>query len=128
MARADTGPPRHRHIESLHERARGQGTLFLANTEALVHTLGPNTARELRYWMQSHFVGQDDLLLDVHNPSVMDDELSSFYTDAATQVIETWLTDYGLQYVQLRKGQGGEIGSMRVLEYVDDAPFVRAVK
>lgn len=114
-------------FDRIEAEARGQGTLLSANTEALVHGLGAGSARELRYWLQAQFISEDDILLDVHNPKVMSQEMSSFYVDAATQVIDTWMTDHGLQYVQLRKGKSGEIGSVRLIEYIDEAPFVEVL-
>lgn len=115
-------------LPKIKEKSRGQGMLFSVNTEALVHTLGEEMSRELRYWIESQFIAEQDILIDVHNPSVIDPELSAFYLDAAGQVLDTWLTVQGLQYVQMRKGRSGDVGSVRVLEYIDEPPFVRTVK
>lgn len=112
----------------IRERAPGHGILFTTNTEALVHSLGPADSRELRYWIQSRFISDEDIVLDIHNPALMDDDLSAFYLDAAQQVIETWLTDHGLQYIQYRKGRNGDIGAVQILEYIDEPPFVRGVE
>lgn len=115
-------------LAEIKAKARGQGMVFSVNTEALVHTLGQDVSRELRYWIESQFISENDILIDVHNPNVIDSKLSAFYLDSAGQVLDTWLTVQGLQYVQLRKGHTGDVGSVRVLEYIDEPPFVRTVK
>lgn len=112
-------------LPEIKQKARGNGLVFSVNTEALVHSLGENKSRELRYWIESQFISEEDILIDIHNPNVIDPELSAFYLDAASQVLETWLTPHGLQYVQLRKGRSGNVGSVRVLEFLDEPPFVK---
>lgn len=103
----------------------GDGLLLLFNTEAKVHALEDRQSRELRYWLQSQLLEEDDLLFDIHNPKVMKAELGEFYTDAATQVAETWIEESGLQYVQLKKGPLGEVGSVRLLDRDEEFPNIR---
>lgn len=115
-------------LTGIRQQARGEGILFSVNTEALVHTYGAEESRAFRYWLQAQAVGEQDVLLDIHNPAVMRTDLSSFYIDAAEQVIDTWLTEAGLQYVQLRKGRQGDVGSLRLVEYTAEPPYIRAVR
>jgi len=115
-------------METLTDRARGRGTMMVFNTEAFVHTIGDNKTREFRYWVQANALEDTDLVLDVHNPMTMNDTLSAFYLDAASQVIDTWLDETGLQYVQLRKALSGEIGTVRHIRPTKEPPYVRTVK
>jgi hypothetical protein len=64
------------------------------------------------------------VLLDVHNPKMIADEMAEFYTDAATASVETWLDETGLQYVRLKKGNVGEVGQVYLVEYLDNYPYV----
>ncbi|QIO24168.1 ATPase domain-containing protein [Haloarcula sp. JP-L23] len=112
-------------LETIRDRATTDGLLLLLNTEAKVHTLGEEESRRTRYWLQSQMLEASDLLVDIHNPNLMAADLAEFYTDAATQVLETWLDDTGLQYVQLKKAPSGEIGGLRLVEYIQDDPYIR---
>lgn len=115
-------------METVMERARGRGTMMVFNTEAFVHTLGDNGTREFRYWVQANALQEHDLVLDVHNPTTMNETLSAFYLDAASQVIDTWLDETGLQYVQLRKALSGDIGTVRHIKATEEPPYVRTVE
>jgi KaiC/GvpD/RAD55 family RecA-like ATPase len=112
-------------LGTIKDRTTTDGLLLLLNTEAKVHTLGEEESRRTRYWLQSQMLEPSDLLVDVHNPNLMASDLAEFYTDAATQVLETWLDDTGLQYVQLKKAPTGEIGGLRLVEYIEDDPYIR---
>jgi hypothetical protein len=112
-------------LQMIDDRSEGDSQLSIFNTEAKTHALGMETARELRYWQEANHIDRDDVLLDIHNPEVMDDELAAFHVDAAQQVIRTWLGSSGLQYVTVKKSPTGHIGSSRVVEYIDEPPYVR---
>jgi hypothetical protein len=112
-------------LGTIRDRITTDGLLLLLNTEAKVHTLGEEESRRTRYWLQSQLLEPSDLLVDVHNPNLMASDLAEFYTDAATQVLETWLDDTGLQYVRLKKAPTGEIGGLRLVEYIEDKPYIR---
>jgi KaiC/GvpD/RAD55 family RecA-like ATPase len=112
-------------LGTIRDRASTDGLLLLLNTEAKVYTLGEEESRRTRYWLQSQMLEGSDLLVDVHNPNLMASDLAEFYTDAATQVLETWLDDTGLQYVRLKKGPVGELGGVRLVEYIEDDPYIR---
>jgi KaiC/GvpD/RAD55 family RecA-like ATPase len=112
-------------LETVADRAAGEGILFISNTEALAHAMDVDENRHLRYWVLAQFISDSDLLFDVHNPDLMDDTLADFYIDAATQSIRTWIHDNGLQYVKLQKSPTGEVGALRLVEYADEPPYVR---
>lgn len=111
-------------MREIRNRTDGDGLFLLLNTEAKVHTYGAEETRRFRYWLPSQFLTDRDVMLDVHNPKVMDEEMAAFYTDAATMGIETWLDETGLQYLRLQKGQVGELGEVVLIEYLDESPYV----
>lgn len=63
--------------------------------------------------------------LDIHDPNLMADKLAAFYVDAAGQVLRTWMCESGLQFLELPKSPIGSVGSTRLVEYLDDRPFLR---
>jgi KaiC/GvpD/RAD55 family RecA-like ATPase len=120
---ADSGLPY--LLNTIDERASGDGTFTMINTEAKVHAIGDEEARRLRDWQEAHYLGDDDLLLEVHNPDQMNDQLSEFHVDAAGQVLETYMGDSGLQYLTLHKSPTGMLGTTRLVAFTDAEPFVR---
>ncbi|MFC7137251.1 hypothetical protein ACFQRB_13990 [Halobaculum litoreum] len=96
----------------------------LVNADAYVNALSPAATRELRYHEESRLVRPADTLVHVHNPGVATDEVSAFLENTAEQVIETWLSESGLQYVQLRKSPCGFVGTTSLVEYLEEEPFV----
>ncbi len=112
-------------MKEIRNKGDGEGLFLLLNTEATVHAIGRDATRRFRYWMPSQFLTDQDVLLDVHNPNVMEERMAEFYTDAATMGVETWLDETGLQYLRLQKGQVGELGDVALVEYLDESPYVR---
>lgn len=112
-------------LRAIREASTSDGLLLALNTEAKVHVLNEKKARRIRYWLQSRFLGPDDILLDMHNPNVMTSRMAGFYIDAASCVISTWLDESGLQYIRLEKGIAGDVGGLRLVEYVDEHPPIR---
>jgi hypothetical protein len=112
-------------LRAIRETSASDGLLLALNTEAKVHVLNERKVRRIRYWLQSRFLGPDDILLDVHNPNVMTSRMAGFYIDAASWVISTWLDENGLQYIRLEKGITGDVGGLRLVEYVDEHPPIR---
>lgn len=106
------------------ERAGDSPHLSLVNADVMVNTLGAGDARNLRYRQEGR-LGPDDLLLHVHNPSVSGDEIGGFYANAAEQVLRTWVSDDGLQYVTLEKSPCGFIGTTSMVEYTEEPPYLR---
>lgn len=112
-------------LESIADRAAPDGLFYVLNTEAKVHGIGRDEARSFRYWLEANYIGPEDMHLDIHNPNVMADQLAAFYVDAAGQVLRTWMSESGLQYMELSKSPIGSVGSTRLVEYLDDRPFLR---
>jgi hypothetical protein len=106
-------------------RSEERSRLSLINADSMVNSLGPDAARTVRYWQESRMLRETDLVLHVHNPAVTPEEISGFYTNAAEQVIRTWLADDGLQYVTLEKSPCGFIGTTSLVEYTTEPPYLR---
>lgn len=118
-------------VEAIKERLREIGAdrdrplVTLIDADTVVHTLGERDARELRYFQESQLLEPDDSLLYIMNPSVVGEEIGSFYADAAEQVLRTWIADNGLQYITLRKSPCGFVGSTSLVEYTQEPPYLR---
>lgn len=87
--------------------------------------MGPDDARAVRYAQEAHWLRPDDLLVHVHNPNVTNEKITGFYTNAAEQVLRTWITDRGLQYLALKKSPCGFVGTTSLVEYTTEQPFLR---
>ncbi|ELY40926.1 RAD55 family ATPase [Natronorubrum sulfidifaciens] len=114
-------------MATVHNRARGDGVVMALDTNTLAHMLGAESTRRVRSWLQSTVLTSSDTVVDIHNPALLQDDLTTFYVDTASQVLETWLNDSGLQYIQLRKSSTGDVGAVRLIEYLDRSPYVRVV-
>ncbi|PSQ10733.1 hypothetical protein BRC93_08285 [Halobacteriales archaeon QS_5_70_15] len=112
-------------LDVVADRSEDRLRLSLVNADAMVNSLGAEAARTVRYWQESRMLREEDLMIHVHNPSVTPDEVSGFYTNAAEQVIRTWLADDGLQYVTLEKSPCGFIGTTSLVEYTTEPPYLR---
>jgi len=112
-------------VDIVADRSTDRTRLSLVNADAMVNSLGPDAARTVRHWQESRMLREEDLMIHVHNPSVTPEEVSGFYTNAAEQVIRTWLADDGLQYVTLEKSPCGFIGTTSLVEYTTDPPYLR---
>lgn len=112
-------------LQTIADQGATDSQFYVLNTEAKVYGIGPEDARSFRYWLEANYIGPEDMHLDIHNPNVMSDELAAFYADAAGQVLRTWMNESGLQYVELTKSPIGSVGSTRLVEYLDDRPFLR---
>ncbi|WP_435195289.1 ATPase domain-containing protein [Natronomonas sp. EA1] len=112
-------------FQAIRERAGPEPRLSLINADAMVNTLGPDGARSVRYAQEARWLRPDDLLIHVHNPAVTLEGINGFYTNAAEQVLRTWITDAGLQYVTLKKSPCGFVGTTSLVEYTTDKPYLR---
>ncbi|RZV06322.1 KaiC/GvpD/RAD55 family RecA-like ATPase [Natrinema hispanicum] len=114
-------------MTTIHDRSRSQGVVLSLDTNTLRHMLGEETTRQVRSWLQSSVVTATDAIIDIHNPALLQDDLAAFHVDLASQLLETWMNDTGLQYVQLHKSPTGDTGAVRLIEYLDKPPYVRVV-
>lgn len=112
-------------MREVRNRSDGEELFLLLNTEAIVHTHGADETRRFRYWLPSQFLTDRDVAVDVHNPRMMDGQIATFYTDAATMGLETWLDETGLQYLRLQKGEVGELGSVVLVEDLEEPPYIK---
>jgi KaiC/GvpD/RAD55 family RecA-like ATPase len=118
-------------VEGIVDRLRdvgarnGNESFTLYNADTVVHALGVDGAREVRYVSESALLGRDDTLIHVLNPNTVPETASAFYQDVAEQVLETWIGNDGLQYVTLRKSPCGFVGSTSLVEYIHDPPYLR---
>jgi KaiC/GvpD/RAD55 family RecA-like ATPase len=112
-------------LEVVAGRSTDRSRLALVNADAMVDSLGPDDARTVRHWQESRMLREEDLTIHVHNPRETSDEVSGFYTTAAEQVIRTWLSDDGLQYVTLEKSPCGFVGTTSLVEYTKEPPYLR---
>ena len=108
-------------IDDQTERTR----FSMFSADAVVQTLGPPEAREVRYFEEANLVGADDTLLHIVDPSMHEGPVGAFYRNTAEQVLDLWMRDDGLQYLTLRKSPCGFVGSTSLVEYVDDPPYLR---
>lgn len=112
-------------LRAIRQTSTGDGLFLALDTEAKVYVLARQQVRRIRYWLQSQFIGPEDVLLDTHNPNQVRSRLAEFYVDAASQVVNTWIDENGHQYVRPENGTTGGVGGLRLVEFVDDYPFVR---
>jgi hypothetical protein len=112
-------------LDAIAERAGDTPRFSLINADAMVNTMGPDDARAVRYAQEAHWLRPDDLLVHVHNPNVTNEKITGFYTNAAEQVLRTWITDRGLQYLALKKSPCGFVGTTSLVEYTTEQPFLR---
>jgi KaiC/GvpD/RAD55 family RecA-like ATPase len=112
-------------LDVVADRSADRPRLSLINADSMVNSLGTDAARTVRYWQESRMLREEDLMVHVHNPAVTPEEVSGFYTNAAEQVIRTWLADDGLQYVTLEKSPCGFIGTTSLVEYTTEPPYLR---
>jgi hypothetical protein len=112
-------------LDVLADRSEDRPRLSMINADSMVNSLGPEAARTVRYWQEARMLRETDPMIHVHNPTVTAEGVSGFFTNAAEQVIRTWLSDDGLQYVTLEKSPCGFIGTTSLVEYTTDPPYLR---
>jgi KaiC/GvpD/RAD55 family RecA-like ATPase len=111
-------------LHTIRECVDGSGLFLALNTEIKAHTMPWSEVRRFRYWVASQFLSADDLLLDIHNPDIMEPQLAELYSDAASVAIETWIDDTGLQYLRVKKATVGDVGSVRLVTYSETFPYI----
>lgn len=111
-------------LKRLHDETDGT-TYSLVNGNAIVHTLGPTAARQVRYFEEAQLLDPESALLEVLNPNTVPDEVAAFYRDSVEQILDTWVDDAGRQYLALRKSPCGFVGTTSLVEYINEPPYVR---
>lgn len=125
---SDDGHDLREAVATAHDRGRGRGLAMAFDTRPLVSLLGTEAARLFRSWLRTEIRTDHDVVLDVQNPSLLEDGLAEFHTNAAAQVLETWRDETGIQYVQLHKSPTGDVGGVRLVDYLERPPYVRVVR
>ena len=97
----------------------------LINANAVIHTYGAEAARKTRYFTEANAIGKSDMLIDLLNHNGVGDEIAAFYMDAAEQVLRTWMSDAGLQYLTLEKSPCGFVGTTSLVEYTTSPPYLQ---
>jgi KaiC/GvpD/RAD55 family RecA-like ATPase len=112
-------------LREIQDRARGRGTMYISDTPALVHNFGPQEARRIRNWMQTRVLEPQDLLVDVSNPDLVSEDMAAFFSNTAQQDLRTWVSKRGLQYLKVRKGAQTQVGTVNLVEFIEEKPYVQ---
>lgn len=108
------------------DERRGETPLFSAiNIEAQLPVLDRTDQQRVLFWVEENLHSEDDTSVYFGNPGVMEDQLAEFYRNAAAQVVTTWRNRRSLQYIRVEKAPDGLMGASRLVEYLDEEPFVR---
>jgi len=108
------------------DERRGDQAMFSAiNVEAQLPLLDGDELRQVRFWEEEHLYLEGDTSVYLYNPGTLSDQLAAFYENGAWQTVRTWVGDNGLQYVKLEKSPSGYLGSTRLVEYVEEEPYMR---
>lgn len=116
-------------IRTLVDALKGQIDEAVAVLEhtALKHLVDDNQARQLFYWTSGSLMNDNaytlTLVLTVDR-EVTGNQLTSFFTGAADQVVSTWRGTDELQYISVPKSPAGTPGHTRVVEPREDPPYV----
>lgn len=108
------------------DRRRGDTTtVSVVYSETILQDLSPETIRFQARWVQSNIFHDDDHLVVTYNPEVMDKRLAEFFVYDAVQVFDVWRESTNMNYISVEKSPEGAIGSSRLLENVDEPPYIR---
>lgn len=114
-----------RIFAQMNSRRQDRPALAIVFTEAMLQEFSPAEVRQMHQWAKKNLFISADTVLFVQNPAVMEESLSEFFVLDAQQMLNTWIHDNGLQYVNLEKSPIGGLGSSMLVEHVDYPPYVR---
>lgn len=116
-------------IESLFERIDdrcGETPLSaFVDTQTAVRRLDAEQVIELHRWQERRLHSRGCLTVYVHNPGLLPEEVSEFFTNSAAQALEFWRHENGLQYLTLEKSPAGYVGATRLVDHIEESPYVR---
>jgi KaiC/GvpD/RAD55 family RecA-like ATPase len=112
-------------FRTIDDRRGDQSMLTVLNVEAQLPVLTDDELRQVRFWEEENLFMPDDTSIYMFNPATLSDELAAFYRNGAWQILDTWVNDKGLQYLELKKSPSGFMGSTRLVEYIEDKPYMR---
>jgi len=108
------------------DERRGDRPIFsVLNVEAQLPSLTDDELRQLRFWEEENLYQPRDTSVYFFNPATLSDDLAAFYQNGAWQILRTWIDESGLQYLKIKKSPAGYLGSTRLVEYVDDEPYIQ---
>lgn len=106
------------------ERRGDRPLASFVDTETAARRFGAEQTVDLHRRQETHPFG-DGVAVYVHNPRTLSDEVAEFFANGASQVLELWRHDTGLQYLTLEKSPAGYVGATRLVDTLDEPPFVR---
>ncbi|MFC6863693.1 ATPase domain-containing protein [Halomicroarcula sp. GCM10025817] len=112
-------------FRTIDDRRGDQSMFTVLNVESQLPVLENDELRQVRFWEEQNLYRADDTTMYLFNPATLSDELAAFYENGAWQTLETWVSDDGLQYLELQKSPSGFMGATRLVEYVQDEPYMR---
>jgi len=112
-------------FRTIDDRRGDQPMFSVLNVEAQLPVLSDDELRQIRFWEEENLYQPSDTSMYMFNPATLDDELAAFYENGSWQTLETWVTDKGLQYIELQKSPSGFMGSTRLVEYIEREPYMR---
>lgn len=113
-------------IRSLVTELAGRPVLAVLELTPVLHLVDPDQARQLFYWANANVLAMDGLSLVIPvDRAVGGEQLAAFLASSAEQVVKTWRGEEGLQYLSIRKSPSGSPARSRVVEPIDEPPFVR---
>ena len=108
------------------DRRRGDRSInIVIFTEAMMQEFDPGEIRDIYHWGKTVLAGEDDSIIFIQNPVVMEESLAEFFVYDARQLLRTWSHENGLQYVKLEKSPTGHLGNTQLVEHIDYPPYVR---
>ena len=112
-------------FRTIDDRRGDQSMFSVLNVEAQLPVLTNDELRQIRFWEEENLYLEGDTSMYLFNPATLSDQLAAFYENGAWQTLETWVTDKGLQYIELKKSPSGIMGSTRLVEYIEEKPYMR---
>lgn len=114
--------------KDINQRRGDRNVVSIVYTETVLQDLEPETIRFQTHWVKSNILNEQDTLVVTHNPTVMEEKLAEFYVYDARQVFNLWRSEDGLQYIQVTKTPHGDVGTNRLVEQINEPPYVRIQK
>ncbi len=112
-------------LQLIDDRREERSLSTFIDTETAARHLTADQIMELHRWQETHLLTDDSTTVYVHNPDTVPEDIEEFFTNNASQALELWRHDNGLQYLTLEKSPMGYVGSSRLVDNIDEPPFVR---
>ncbi|PSQ04951.1 Non-specific serine/threonine protein kinase [Halobacteriales archaeon QS_4_69_31] len=112
-------------FRTINDRRGDQEMFTVMNVEAQLPALGTDQLRQLRFWEEENLYLPGDTSIYFFNPATLPDGLAAFYRNGAWQILRTWIEENGLQYLTVEKSPAGYLGATRLVEYLDDDPYIQ---